>query len=56
MISVDDSKELIPENNLQELWQQNGRVNALVAWLRSKDTPDSSGLVYVKDILAMLGK
>ena len=56
MISVDDSKELIPENDLQELWQQNGRINALVDWLHSQDKEDGSGLVYVKEVLTILGK
>lgn len=56
MIEVTNKSELIPENDLQELWQQNGRINALVAWLRSKDATDGSGLVYVKDVLTILGK
>lgn len=53
MISVDDSKELIPENDLQELWQLSGRVQATVAWLNQL-LPDE--LVNGKDVLAMLTK
>lgn len=53
MISVNDSKELIPENDLQELWLLSGRVQAVVAWLNQL-LPDE--LVNSKDVLAMLTK
>ena len=56
MIEVTNKSELIPENDLHELWQQNGRINALVDWLHSKDKEDGSGLVYVKEVLTILGK
>lgn len=53
MISVDDSKELIPENDLQELWQLSGRVHAAIAWLNELQPDD---LVRARDVLAMLTK
>lgn len=56
MIEVTNKSELIPENDLHELWQQNGRINALVDWLHSQDKEDGSGLVYVKEVLTILGK
>lgn len=56
MIEVTNKSEIIPENDLHELWQQNGRINALVDWLHSQDKEDGSGLVYVKEVLIILGK
>lgn len=40
---------LIPENNMQELWELNGRVKAVIAYLKT-DT-----YIKPKEILSMLG-
>lgn len=40
---------LTPENNLQELWEMNGRVKAVIAYLKM-DT-----YIKPKEILSMLG-
>ena len=53
MIEVTNKSVLIPENDLQELWQLSGRVQATVAWLNQL-LPDE--LVNSKDVLAMLAK
>lgn len=41
--------ELIPENDTQELWEQNGRVKALIAYAELRGEMD------VDEIKAMLG-
>lgn len=53
MIEMVEKKELIPENDLQELWQLSGRVQATVAWLKQL-LPDE--LVNAGDVLEMLTK
>mgnify|MGYP005969422391 FL=1 len=40
---------LTPENDLQELWEMNGRVKAVIAYLKT-DT-----YIKPKEILSMLG-
>ena len=56
MIEVTRSSELVPENDLQELWQLSGRVEAVCGWLKSESERDSAYLVRAKDVLAALGK
>lgn len=43
-----NGRELTPENELQELWELNGRVKAVIAYLKTDK------FVYAKQILAML--
>lgn len=44
-------KSLTPENDLQELWELNGRVKAVLAWMAEEDG------IYIEKIVlaAMLG-
>lgn len=44
-----NGRELTPENDLQELWEMNGRVKAVIAYLKT-DT-----YIKPKEILSMLG-
>lgn len=44
-----NGRELTPENELQELWELNGRVKAVIAYLKT-DT-----YIKLKEILSMLG-
>lgn len=44
-----NGRELTPENELQELWELNGRVKAVISYLKT-DT-----YIKPKEILAMLG-
>ena len=44
-----NGRELTPENELQELWELNGRVKAVIAYLKT-DT-----YIKPKEILSMLG-
>lgn len=46
---IEESAELIPENDQQELWEQSGRVKALVAFAELRKT------MTVEEIKAMLG-
>lgn len=43
-----NGRELTPENELQELWELNGRVKAVIAYLKTDKFVDA------KQILAML--
>lgn len=56
MIEVTNKSELVPENDLQELWKLAGRVEALRAWLTSESERDVTHLVYAREVLAILGK
>lgn len=56
MIEVTKTAELVPENDLQELWKLAGRVEALRAWLTSESERDIGHLVYAREVLAILGK
>ena len=44
-----NGRELTPENELQELWELNGRVKAVIAYLKT-DT-----YIKPKEILSMIG-
>lgn len=44
-----NGRELTPENELQELWELNGRVKATVAYLKA------STYINSREILSMLG-
>ena len=44
-----NGRELTPENELQELWELNGRVKAVIAYLKT-DT-----YIKAEEILSMLG-
>ena len=47
---------LVPENDLQELWMLNGRVEALRGLIESKESKqDSDPLFYASDIKAIMG-
>ena len=48
MIEVTKTAELVPENDLQELWKLAGRVDALRAWLTSESERDIGHLVYAR--------
>ena len=56
MIEVTNGSELVPENDLQELWKLAGRVDALRAWLAAELERDTAHLVYAREVLAILGK
>lgn len=43
-----NGRELTPENELQELWELNGRVKAVISYLKTDKFVDA------KQILAML--
>lgn len=43
------ANSLIPENDLQELWEQNGRVKATIQYIKKSDIQEKELL------LAMLG-
>lgn len=45
---------LVPENDTQELWQLEGRVDALRSWLKSRRV-DENDKVYINDVLAIIG-
>ena len=47
--------ELLPENDLQELWMLNGRVEALRGMIMTKMEHDTNPLFYGKDICAVMG-
>lgn len=51
MLEVKDSKALIPENDLQELWELTGRVEAVKAYILNEKYSLSKQL-----ILRMLGE
>lgn len=44
-----NDRELTPENELQELWELNGRVKATVAYLKA------ATYISSREILSMLG-
>lgn len=56
MIEVTRTSELVPENDLQELWKLAGRVEALREWLTTESERDITHLVYAREVLAILGK
>lgn len=56
MIGLNEVKELVPENDLQELWKLAGRVEALREWLKTESERDITHLVYAREVLAILGK
>ena len=47
--------ELLPENDLQELWMLNGRVEALRGMIMTKMENDANPLFYGKDICTVMG-
>lgn len=46
---IEESTGLIPESDQQELWEQNGRIKALIAFAELRET------MTVEEIKAMLG-
>ncbi len=44
---MDESKKLLPENDMQELWEQNGRVGAVVEYIKMEENIPQS----VKSVL-----
>lgn len=56
MIEVTNKSELIPENDLQELWQLSGRVDAVCGWLSAEVERDHGSVIRAVDVLAALGK
>ena len=55
MIEMVEKKELIPENDMQELWQLSGRVQAVVAVCKA-ETNRGFNSVDASLILSILGK
>lgn len=56
MIEVTKTSELVPENDLQELWQLSGRVEAICGWLSAEVERDHGYVIRAIDVLAALGK
>lgn len=51
-----DEKKLTPENDLQELWELNGRVEAVEVYIKNYIEENFSSHVDGMVILSMLGK
>lgn len=56
MIEVTNKLELVPENDLQELWMLSGRVEAVCGWLEAELAKDSNYVIRASSVLAALGK
>lgn len=41
-----DEKKLIPENDIQELWERTGRMYAAMDYIRNEKFPDAK-IIYV---------
>ena len=53
---MSDNKETYrPEDDLQELWMLNGRVEALRGMIMAKMQNDIGALFYARDICAVIG-
>ena len=53
-VNVPESAVLVPENDTQELWQLEGRIEALRGYLKARRTTPLC-TVYVDDVLAIIG-
>lgn len=53
-VNVPASAVLVPENDTQELWQLEGRIEALRGYLANRRTSTLS-TVYIDDVLAIIG-
>lgn len=56
MIEVTNKSELIPENDLQELWALSGRVDALCGWLSAELERDPGYVIRANAVLSALRK
>lgn len=53
-INVPESAVLTPENDTQELWQLEGRIEALRSFLKSRRV-DADDKIFIDDALAIIG-
>lgn len=53
-VNIPESAILTPENDTQELWQLEGRIEALRGYLANRRTSTLS-TVYIDDVLAIIG-